>query len=69
MIVVDPDEVAWFDHGSETGCKDLVCLGTLSNHEQRASTETYLIILWIMGVCGRILCGDVLPEQVMEEGP
>ena len=69
MVVVDPDEIAWFEHRSETSCEGLVCLRTLGYHEQRAGRTTYLLILWIMGICRRILCGDVLPEQVVEKRP
>lgn len=53
MVIMHPNEVARLENRCDACCECLVCL----------------LIMLIMRIGTRVLRSDVLPEQVMEQGP
>jgi hypothetical protein len=53
MVIMNPNDVAWFVDGSDAFCKGYI--GGL--------------VEWIVGVCPWVFGCYVLPEEVVKEGP
>lgn len=71
VVVVNPNKITWLKYGCNALGKHLICLCTEMNTQvgDAAQSFAYLVIMNPVCICGCVLCGDILPEQIMEQRP